>query len=223
MTVGERIRARRKALGLKAEDLAAAIGVDRSTIFRYENGGIEKLPISVLVPIAEALHTTPSYLMGWTDNPIDYPHDVPVSMLGRLADNIFPCISKPKRIPIYGTVAAGHPVFADEHIEGYEYADIKVPKEYFYLRVKGDSMINANIFDGDLVLVKKTSVAENGQIVVCLVNGEEATLKRFYRHGDMVILQPENPAYSPIVVPHTEFETGYARILGVAKEVKRKL
>lgn len=67
MTTGERIRQRRKEIGMNADDLAEAIGVSRSTIFRYENGFIEKVPIDSLLPIAEALHTTPAYLMGWEE------------------------------------------------------------------------------------------------------------------------------------------------------------
>lgn len=72
MNVGQRIKERRKELGITADDLALAIGKDRTTIFRYERGAIEKLPSTVLEPIAKALHTTPSYLIGWTDDPIDY-------------------------------------------------------------------------------------------------------------------------------------------------------
>lgn len=72
MIVGERIRARRKAVGVSADKLAEAIGVSRSTIFRYENGAIEKLPLDILVPIAAALFTTPEYLMGWTNDLNDY-------------------------------------------------------------------------------------------------------------------------------------------------------
>lgn len=71
-SVGNRIRERRKALGLTAEDLGSRIGKDRATIYRYENGDIEKLPLNVLTPLANALCTTPDYLMGWTDDPIDY-------------------------------------------------------------------------------------------------------------------------------------------------------
>ena len=72
MNIGKRIRDRRKELGLSADDLAEAIGKDRTTIYRYERGAIEKLPTNILIPIAEALHTTPAYLMGWDDDPMDY-------------------------------------------------------------------------------------------------------------------------------------------------------
>ena len=84
-------------------------------------------------------------------------------------------------------------------------------------------MINAGIRDGDLVLIRQQDTAENGQIVACMVNGEDATLKRFRRQGDMVILQPENSAYEPRVVPMREFETGEARIVGVAVKLVRSL
>ena len=72
MTTGDRIRKRRKEIGITADDLAAEIGVDRSTVYRYENGDIEKVPITVLEPVATALHTTVAYLMGWTPEATDY-------------------------------------------------------------------------------------------------------------------------------------------------------
>ncbi|MFW5677991.1 MAG: helix-turn-helix domain-containing protein [Acetivibrio ethanolgignens] len=75
MCTGKRMKDRRKALDLKAEEVADALGCSRSTIFRYENGAIEKVPSSIIKDIAEILHTTPEYLMGWTDNPRDYEND----------------------------------------------------------------------------------------------------------------------------------------------------
>ena len=73
MTTGERIKYRRKQLGISADELALQIGVSRSTVFRYENGDIEKLPANTLIPIADFLRTTVEYLMGWTDNPEEPP------------------------------------------------------------------------------------------------------------------------------------------------------
>ena len=87
----------------------------------------------------------------------------------------------------------------------------------------GDSMVNAGIRDGDLVLLRRQDTAENGQIVACLVDGEDATLKRFRRQRDMVLLQPENPAYEPKLIPLSDFETGAARIVGVAVRLVREL
>lgn len=109
-------------------------------------------------------------------------------------------MTKPVHIPLIGTVTAGQPILAVESIEDY----IPVPvsggaKDMFALRVKGDSMINAAILDGDLVVVERTPVADNGDIVVALID-DEATVKRFYKENGRFRLQPENDDYVPIIV-----------------------
>ena len=124
-----------------------------------------------------------------------------------------------KPIPVLGVIRAGVPILAEDHIIGYEFADVSHPEEYFFLQVSGDSMINAGILPGSKVLIHQQDCAEDGQIVACIVNGDEATLKRFKCKGDVVLLMPENPTYEPILVSCREFESGYARILGVAKKV----
>lgn len=107
----------------------------------------------------------------------------------------------PRLVPLVGTVAAGQPILAIENIESH----IPVPaphihsEDAFALRVKGDSMQKAAILDGDIVVVQKNPVAENGQIVVALV-GEEATVKRYYKEHGHFRLQPENDAYEPIIL-----------------------
>lgn len=91
------------------------------------------------------------------------------------------------------------------------------------MRVRGDSMVGAGIKDGSLALIHKQDFAENGQIVSVLVDGENATLKRFRQQGNTILLQPENNAYDPIILPISEFsESGYARILGVCEAVTIK-
>ena len=108
-------------------------------------------------------------------------------------------------VPLIGTVAAGQPIFAVENIEGY----FPVPAEFmpnaqsFLLKVKGDSMINAGIFDGDLLIVTPQKVANNGDIVVAVI-GDEATVKTFYREKGRIRLQPENDAMEPIYVTEVE-------------------
>jgi repressor LexA len=103
------------------------------------------------------------------------------------------------RIPVLGQVAAGAPVLAEENIEDY----VEVPaaaggdEAEFILKVKGDSMVDAGILEGDLVVVRRQDTAEDGDVVVALV-GEEATVKTFYRESDHVRLQPENPTHEPI-------------------------
>ncbi|MBC8610466.1 transcriptional repressor LexA [Massilimaliae timonensis] len=105
------------------------------------------------------------------------------------------------RVPILGNVAAGSPITAIEEIEGYIPFDSGFgdPSELFALTIKGDSMINAGIFDGDIVIVKKSPVARNGEIVVALVD-DSATTKTFYKENGHFRLQPENDDYEPIIV-----------------------
>lgn len=108
--------------------------------------------------------------------------------------------AKPAYVPLLGTVTAGMPILAQQSIEDY----IPVPakangKDLFALTVKGDSMINAGILDGDIVVIEKTPVAENGEIIVALIDNE-ATVKRFYKENGHFRLQPENDSYEPIIV-----------------------
>ena len=104
-------------------------------------------------------------------------------------------------IPIVGTVAAGQPILAEENIEGY----FPIPTEFlsnnqvFMLKVKGDSMINSGIFNGDCVLVESQNTAMNGEIVVALID-DSATVKTFYKEEDHIRLQPENDSMEPILV-----------------------
>ena len=123
--------------------------------------------------------------------------------------------TKAYHVPLVGTVTAGQPILAVESIEDY----IPVPvnnkgKNMFALKVRGDSMINAGILDGDTVIVEKTPVATNGEIVVALI-GDEATVKRFYKEKGHFRLQPENDIYEPIIVDEVS-------ILGKVNMVIRK-
>lgn len=104
------------------------------------------------------------------------------------------------RVPLVGTVAAGMPILAVENIEDYiPYKATYDAKELFALRVRGESMINIGMFEDDIIIVRKTPYAENGQIVVALV-GDEATVKRFYKENGHFRLQPENDEMEPIIV-----------------------
>ena len=207
--IGQRIHGRRDDLGFTLDDVATKVGVHKSTIQRYEIGDIKSPKLPVIQAIAKALGVDPDWIIG--------------KSASRCVDsNILP-VPDMKRIPVYGTIPAGTPALAIEHIEGYDFADVSNAEDYFFLRVKGDSMINANIFDGSLVLIHRQSCADNGQIVACLVNGDEATLKRFKQQNSTIVLIPENPAYEPRILSTKDFDDGYAMILGVAIEVKTKL
>ena len=104
------------------------------------------------------------------------------------------------RVPLLGTVTAGMPILAVEEIEDYiPYGGRTEGKTLFALHVRGDSMVNAAILDGDIIVVEQTPTARNGEIVVALV-GDEATVKRFYKENGHFRLQPENDDYAPIII-----------------------
>ena len=130
---------------------------------------------------------------------------------------------KGKRIAIIGEIRAGSPIITNESVQGYEYAEVSDAEEYFYLRVQGDSMKNIGMVEGSLVLFHKQQYAEDGDIVACLVGGDSATVKRFRRSKKNILLVPENEEYMPIKLSTDDFESGDARILGVACEIKIKL
>ena len=125
-----------------------------------------------------------------------------------------------KMVPVIGEIRAGSPIITNETLLGHEFADVDSADDYFYLKVRGDSMKDCGIVNGCLVLFRKQSYAENGDIVACLVDGNCATIKRFVQQGRNVILRPENSEYKPIRLTTDDFESGCARILGVASEVK---
>src|ERR1700682_4832789 len=109
-------------------------------------------------------------------------------------------------LPLLGRIAAGQPIEAIERPETISLADFVRSKEAFVLEVAGNSMEDEAILDGDYVLVEKTKIAHNGDIVVALVGGTDATLKRFYREGDKVRLQPSNAKMKPIIVPAADVQ-----------------
>lgn len=124
-------------------------------------------------------------------------------------------------LPILGVVAAGSPI---EAIEEDNAERMSVPVDFvrdaqktFVLRVKGDSMIDDGIHDGDFVICERTNTALNGQVIVALVHGHEATVKRFYRERTMIRLQPANPYMAPIVVPAREVEI-QGRVVGLLRK-----
>lgn len=193
--IGERLREARVKRGLTQAEVAERLGVTRSVIARYESG-INDPPSENISKMAEILGVSADYLLGRTHDPR------PISSIEQLLPEAIP-LDKLRlvAIPIYGEIRAGEPMFANEEILGYEYVleDEVKNGDYFFLLVKGDSMINARICEGDLVLVRKQNWLENGNIGVFIVNGEEATIKRYYEQDDLIILKPENTAYSPQV------------------------
>ncbi len=122
-----------------------------------------------------------------------------------------------KSVPLIGVIAAGQPIYAVEDLEGYVPLpdDLCKKGEQFALRVKGDSMINADIFDNDIIIVTRQGTAENGDIVAALVD-DEATVKRFYRRNGKIILHPENDSMQDMIFDEVS-------ILGKVSGLMRKL
>lgn len=191
MSIGERIKKRRQQLGLSVDELARKLGKNRATIYRYESEEIENLPLTILEPLAKVLDVSPAYLMGWQDEKV---------------------VLQTKKVPLLGKIAAGEPILACENHHTYVEinSDLQVD---FCLQVKGDSMIDARINDGDLVFVRKQPMVENGEIAVVLID-DEVTLKRFYRTDGGVILKPENSKYQPKYYTEKDFKD--IRVLGKA-------
>lgn len=174
---------RRKELNLTQEYVAKIIGVSPSTIVRYESGEIANMKRDKILKYSQALQTTTDFIMNGPSQSKDVGSKYTPS----------------HRIPIMGYISAGLPLYAEEHIEGYTYTELNGGAEYFALRVKGDSMNAVRIYDGDLLIVRRQDTVENGEIAVVLVNGDDATVKRFHRDGNTITLIPcsSNPEHHP--------------------------
>ncbi|EFR42994.1 repressor LexA [Dialister micraerophilus UPII 345-E] len=188
------------------------VKINKSDISQYVSGKVSPGQDKLFV-LGSALNVDEAWLMGY---------DVPMERKTRTteplqAKNIIP-IQK-KKIPLLGTIAAGQPIYAEEHIEEYLPIDDDLHAD-FALKVSGDSMINADINDGDIVFIKKQEIVENGQIAAVLID-DSATLKRFYKIGSIVQLQAENPKYSPIICDESNCDN--CRIIGLAVAVLHRL
>ncbi len=120
-------------------------------------------------------------------------------------------------LPLMGRIAAGRPLEAMENPETISLADFTRSKDVYVLQVTGESMQDEHIVNGDYVLVEKTNTARDGEIVVALVNGSDATLKRMFREGDKIRLQPSNAAMAPIMVPAAAVQI-QGRVIGVLRK-----
>ena len=185
MTTGQRMKARRKELGLSAETVAEKLDIAPATVYRYEKGDIDKIPGDILQPLASILHTTPAYLMGWEEAPAACP---------AIPSGFIP-VPEMEKVPLVGAIACGQPILAEENVE--EMVDAPAGRDVdFCLLCKGDSMIDAGIHDGDIVYIRQQTDVENGEIAAVRI-GDEATLKRVYKSAAGVMLAPANAAYTP--------------------------
>lgn len=198
--MGKYLAERRIALGYTQKDIADMVGVTEATVSRWESGTIANMRRDKINLLAKALQTSTNFVMnGYEDSERVLPA------------NIIPMPSTYK-VPLVGTIACGNPILAVEEAD----ETVEVPDFIhadFALRCKGDSMINARIFDGDVVYIRKQPQVENGQIAAVLVD-DEATLKKVTLYPDKLVLEPANPMYDPLVFRGEEMNQ--VEILGKA-------
>jgi len=200
--IGEKLKYRRKEIGLTMLEVAKIAGVSEATVSRWESGDIVNMRRDKIVLLAKALQVSPSFIMEWEDD----QNDNDVYQYG----NIYPI--ETKKIPLLGEIACGEPIAAYEEVECYVELGTDVHAD-FCLRARGDSMINARIHNGDIVFIRKQPDVENGEIAAVVIEGD-ATLKRVYKKPYGLLLMAENPEFEPIMVTPEEY-TDF-RIVGKA-------
>ena len=199
----ENIRRLREEKNISQETLAKLTGyTNRSSIAKIEKGLVD-LSQSKIELFARVLNTAPSALTGWTDTPSGHMSTENISNIER------------RHIPLLGEIACGIPILAEENTTSVYAQCMDQFAADFCLKCKGDSMINARIFDGDIVFIKRQSVVENGEIAAVIIDNE-ATLKRiaYYPDKNMLILKAENPAYSDLIYTGNELDS--IRVIGKA-------
>lgn len=202
MTMAERIKERRLQMAYTQEELAQKLGLQKSAIAKYENGRVENIKRSVIADMANILECSPSYLMGW-DEPPHSRKGVTINVLGR--------------------VAAGIPLEAIEDIIDTEEISEEMAKtgEFFGLQIDGDSM-EPRMQKGDVVIVRKQDDAESGDIVIAMINGDDATCKRLRKYRDGIELISNNPSYEPMFFSNEEIMSKPVKIIGKVVELRGK-
>lgn len=206
MAIGERIKLHREKANLTQDELAKQLNTTKQTIYKYENNVVTNIPSDKIEKMAELFGVNPGYLMGWSDIPNSPENEA------KQFDNIFPVSIK--KFPLLGEIACGEPIFVNEDRESYVLSGTDINAD-FCLKAKGDSMIGARIFDGDVVFIKKTEIVDNGEIAAIVID-DEVLLKRFYYFPDesLLTLQSENPKYPP--KNYTNEQLDHIRVLGKA-------
>jgi len=200
--IGQRIQNARKARHLSLLDLGQRLGVHKSTVSRWERGVVDNISLATISKLADVLQVNSAWLAG---------KDAPM---------ILPDKNDRKFVPVYGRIRGGIPIEAIQEILDYEEITEEMARngDYIALRVTGDSMA-PRIAEGDVVIIRCQPTVENGEIAAVMVNGSDATLKKFYRSGDQVTLVSLNPNYTPLVYDLSETPVS---ILGRLVELRAK-
>lgn len=244
--IGKRIEARRKELDLTLLDISSSIGVAASTIQRYEKGQFSRIKLPIIEAIASVLHVNPEWIIGHTDDPIDYDDgdfvaSIPSSYIKgcdgdlKMAFDVSKAVDKDHEFemrsriipiremhsaPILGKIRAGYGLTAVENIVGYMPTEHVNYEDCFWLKVEGRSM-EPRIFEGDYVLVDKEAEIENGDIVAVIVDGEDGTVKKYEKQENAIILKPLNSACETRVFVGKEQEEIF--VVGRVVEIKAVL
>ena len=206
MTIGERIRELRQRSGLSMQEVAERLNTTKQTVYKYETGIITNIPSDRISAMAVMFGVSPAVIMGWQRQ-----GDLPTGGFHG------------GRIPVLGSIRAGLPQTAAENIIDYEEipAEMERDGEYFALQIRGDSM-EPRMRTGDVIIVRKQETVDNGDVAVVLINGDEATVKRYYRRESGVSLVAINPAYEPLFYTPEQVEELPVRVMGKVVELRAK-
>ena len=225
MTIGNRIRNARREAGLTQAELAARGCISRSYLAGVE-GDRYNPSVETLQKLASALGTSSGALLGERSASGTAAQEASAARLfeqlrreGRLPENLS-LLDEPHRVPLVGEIACGTPILAEENIEDYVDLPRHIRADYA-LTCRGESMIGAGIHDGDVVYIRQQPEVQNGQIAAVRVDGDTATLKRFYSSGGTVTLVAENPAVPPQIFSGAELER--LCVLGLAVAFTHRL
>ena len=201
MNLNELMKQRRKEADLTMKQVADYVGVSEGTISRWESGEISNMKRNHILGLSKVL-------------------SIPVEiLLGRQNPN--EGVVTAKRIPVLGRVAAGYPTEAIENIVDY----VEIPEswngDYFALKVRGGSMLPI-ISEDDVLIVRSQPEADNGDIVIAQVNGDDATVKKLIINNNSITLQPFNPEFAPLVFDNEQQNTLPVKILGKVIECRRR-
>lgn len=199
------INERRKQLNLTLKEIADFVGVSEATVSRWESGNIANMRRDRISALAQILRVSPIDIMGISSD-----------------DNDFSAV-KAVQIPVLGYVRAGIPIEAVEEIIDYEEISQEQARtgEFFGLQIKGDSM-EPRITEGDVVIVRKQETVDNGDIAVVLINGDDATVKKFYKSDAGIKLVSTNPKYDPFFYTPDEVNSLPVSIVGKVVELRAK-
>jgi repressor LexA len=211
MNFNDRLKTLRTSRGLTLEQLAKKLGCSKSSVNMYERG--EREPsFEMLEAIADFFNVDIDYLLGKSDVKNRDPYTA-----------VIDAIETPIRIPVLGSVPAGIPLEAVEDIIDYEEISAEMARagDYFGLRIRGNSM-EPKISEGDVVIVRKQETVENGQIAVVMINGDDATVKKFYDTGAGVTLVGLNPTFEPLTYTPDQVAQLPLRVIGRVVELRAK-